>query len=491
MSRRLAQHFRCRPLEELTRQLLVAPVEKRIEQVRRAEKLHDDLDPERLYPYDFVHFRITGYRSETEDAMLVGSAVVPDLRLLIDSLSRTVGMPVLADEPIVTPAELARQLNVSAKTIERWRKIGLRWRWAKVDRDQPPHLVLTREAVKRFQTREQQRIQRAANFSQLSDTDRGSIIAQARHLAEQPDMSLFKVAQQLAGQTGRAVETIRLLLEQHEHARPNQRLFSDYTGPLTARQKRMMIRSARIGESVKTIAEHNRRSVAAVRHVLRQRRAAVLRRLRISYVTTPTFTRDDADTVLLRSESSPDDTSTLPRGLDAAVLELPETLRPLYLPREIFNADRQRFLLVRMNYLKFKAAKERDKLDQHHPHATQMRNIESWIRQAAVIRHRLFMADLPRVLLIARQHLQSLSNVAPTRLVDLLEIGHDELALAIDTYDAGENESFETYLNWRLVRRFARYEPQTTRAHRRLTGEDMLVLLRRAASARALRLVQP
>ena len=74
MSRRLAQHFNCQPLAELTGQLLVGPVEKRIEQIRRAERLHDLIDQDQNYPFDFINYSITGYHSESDDAILVGAA---------------------------------------------------------------------------------------------------------------------------------------------------------------------------------------------------------------------------------------------------------------------------------------------------------------------------------------------------------------------------------------------------------------------------------
>ena len=105
MSRRLSQQFACQPLAELTHQLLLAPSPKRVEQVRRAERLHDEIDVDRNYPLHFVTFRITGYRSESDDATLVGAALRADLRLLIDMLSRSVGMPRSAHEPLLSPAE--------------------------------------------------------------------------------------------------------------------------------------------------------------------------------------------------------------------------------------------------------------------------------------------------------------------------------------------------------------------------------------------------
>ena len=129
MNRRLDQPFNCQLLADLTRQLLFAPSDKRIEQVRRAEQLHDQVDDQANYPYDFIFYRITGYHTETDEpTLLVGTAVLPDLRRLIDRLSRSVAMPQDPDEPTETIHQLAKRLNVSTKTIERYRQMGLRWR---------------------------------------------------------------------------------------------------------------------------------------------------------------------------------------------------------------------------------------------------------------------------------------------------------------------------------------------------------------------------
>ena len=57
--------FVCGSLEELSVQLLRAPAEHRIQHLRRAEKLHDEMlgDPEGSYPLAYVLFRITGLKA--------------------------------------------------------------------------------------------------------------------------------------------------------------------------------------------------------------------------------------------------------------------------------------------------------------------------------------------------------------------------------------------------------------------------------------------
>ena len=470
MSRRLSQQFNCRALADLTRQLLVAPKGKRIEQVRRAERLHDELDAARNYPFDFINYRITGYHSESEDAVLVGEAVLPDLRLMIDSLSRSVGMPRRAGGPMVLAAELAATLNVSTKTVERWRRIGLRWRWVEPERaGGRKQVVFTREAVDHFLERHADRVDRARRFSKMSDHQRAELLERARQLASDPDMSHFRTARRLARETGRAIETIRLLLEQHDREHPDNKVFTDHTGPLTSRQKQVIARAHRMGVPIDRITGRFRRSKATIQRIIRQRRAADLKSRRIDSVASPTFARKDADEVLLRPEPPPPQTPPPVVGLDTALASVPEELRVIYDQRSM-HAERIESLVVRMNYLKFKAAKLCHDLHRYDPTEKDLNLVEAYLEQAAAIRDRLVRANLSHVLVVARQHQSGQEEESNTRLTDLLEIGNDELFRAIDTYDAAHGQTLESYLTWLLKRRYASHQARSTRARRRLTG---------------------
>ena len=117
MSRQRKQSFRSSALSNLTRQLLYSPPEIRVQVVEHAEPLHDELDPDKNYPIDFVVYRLTDRRvPPSESVMLVGEAIKPDLRLLIDTLSRSIEMPVDDADPGMTTSELAESLNVSVAT---------------------------------------------------------------------------------------------------------------------------------------------------------------------------------------------------------------------------------------------------------------------------------------------------------------------------------------------------------------------------------------
>jgi len=116
-------------LEQLTdQQVRFAPVARRQEQMARAEKLLGEIEPTRKYPYQFVCYRITDFRSDANPDLLIGGAELKnDLDLFLDRLARSLQVVPLEvpDEAILSLDDVSKQLNVSTKTVLRWRKRGL------------------------------------------------------------------------------------------------------------------------------------------------------------------------------------------------------------------------------------------------------------------------------------------------------------------------------------------------------------------------------
>ena len=84
-------------------------------------------------------------------------------------------------EQVLTVEELAKQFNVSTKTISRWREQGLVSR--RFVFDGRKRVGFLRSSVDRFVKKNQERVARGARFSQLTDEERHEIIDRARRLA--------------------------------------------------------------------------------------------------------------------------------------------------------------------------------------------------------------------------------------------------------------------------------------------------------------------
>jgi len=496
MPRSLQQKFKCAPLEELTHQLLFAPPAKRTEQVRRAERLHDEIDGDTPYPIEYLVYRITGYRrtAASESVLLVGEAVGPDLRLIIDKLSRSVDLTQDDQAQAETVPQVAERLGVSAKTVNRWRKSGLRWRWQAPAGGGRKQLVIPRAALDRFTEQHGDRVQRAARFTAMSTSDRDRLIEQARKIAQHNGarMTLNRVASKLADDTGRALETVRQVLEKHDREHPDAPLFPNHTGPLSPRQKRLVARAHQRGIAVRRIADHLGRSRHTVHRVLHQRRAAAARSVDLRHIHAPMFDRDDAQQVILRPESAGGADKDAPSKRPAVpVNDLPEALRPLY-QRPMTDAAQQRSLFIRYNYLKHKAALARDALDPRSPRVAELDEFESWLNAAREVRGRLVRANWPTVLSVARRHLLDVSGTRMMRLFELLEAGQAVLLETLETYNAAWSNTFESYLTNRLMRHFASAQDDSARrARRRLSGEQMRRRLVRQAAAQHVALIEP
>lgn len=426
--------------------------------LRRAEALHDSLDPAGAYPFAYLAFRLTGYRRDYgDDSLLVGDAVRHDLRLLIDRLSRTLSLP-LSEGEAVTADTLAMQLNVSTKTIGRWRKDGLRWRWV-VPFSAPGAggggkrmIGFTADAIAHYRAARPARIARATAFTQLTTAQRTRLIARARRLAATTDASFNRVAAHLAKRTGRALETVRLILEKHDRDHPGDPLFADRTGPLTARQKRLISRAHRMGVGVGKLAERFRRSRATIYRVILDRRAARAWRLPLPRVDHANFARPDAAEVYLRAGLVPPKQHA-PRSA-VPVDGLPDSLRLLYV-QPVVSPDKIRSLFLRYNFLKTRAAQTRTRFEHAPARARDLDAFEHDVAQAARVRSMLVTWHLPVVLSVARRHLVGKPDQTPAQLIELLERGNPVLIDTVEAYDAAGRPAFESVLTNRLLQAFA------------------------------------
>src|SRR5438552_12386497 len=106
------------------RKALYAPLAARQHQLARAGRLLTEIDPARKYPYQFVCYRVTEFRTDAyPDLLIDGGDLQHDLCLLIERLDRSLPpMPIeQALEPVVTIDQVGKQLNVSTKAMPRWK----------------------------------------------------------------------------------------------------------------------------------------------------------------------------------------------------------------------------------------------------------------------------------------------------------------------------------------------------------------------------------
>ena len=178
----MVSEYRLSVLRQLKeQQTRFAPKERRLEQMDRAELLLSEVEDAKEYPYEYVCFRITGFRPESEGdpILLFGSDLRHDLRLLINDLSITAGQAVeQAAEPVLTVSEVSRKFEVSVRTVSRWRKRGLIAR--RFVMDGRIKIGFLESSVRRFVEGHREQVERGTRFRQLTDAERDEIIRRAQ-----------------------------------------------------------------------------------------------------------------------------------------------------------------------------------------------------------------------------------------------------------------------------------------------------------------------
>lgn len=432
-----------------------APRDKKLEQVNQAERLLGELEPNRTYTYEYLCFRITNYRPESyPDVKLSGREAAHDLRLLVEDISDAAELPAeQVGERVLTVEELAKELNVSTKTVSRWRRLGLVSR--RFVFDGRKRVGFLQSSVDRFVRDNAERVRRGSRFSQLSDDQRAEIIETARRLA-QTGASPAMVTKRLAERTGRSVETIRYTLKQFDRDYPDLAIFPDCHGPLPLEVKRRIYQQHQRGETIESLARRYCRTRASIYRILGEMRAQRILELPLDFIGNDLFARirspKQEQRILgpMPESDEPPKRARVPSGL-------PPYLASLYEVPLLSRAQEQH-LFRKMNYLKYKASKLRAQLDPARPKARLMDEIDRCHEEAVATKNQIIRANLRLVVSIAKRH------VAPGQsFFELVSDGNMSLMRAVEKFDYSRGNKFSTYASWAIMKNFARTIPDEHR----------------------------
>src|SRR5262249_24065985 len=164
------------------------------------------------YPYQYVYYRITDFRTDDYPELVIDSEDLKhDLWLFVDAIAKSLprsepALPVEQPvEPFMTLGEVSEQLNVSAKTISRWRRQGLVGR--RVLQNGRWQLGFPKSVVERFVADNRDRVERGSRFSQLSEDEKADILRRAKRLSRVSAGTLTEVSRRIARRLGRSPET--------------------------------------------------------------------------------------------------------------------------------------------------------------------------------------------------------------------------------------------------------------------------------------------
>jgi len=494
--------FKHPALKQLTdQQVRFAPPARRLEQLNRARQLLGEIDPNRAYPYQFVCFRITDYRPASyPDLLIPGADLLHDLPLFIEALD---GVPTLALVPqaslgaqpsapptsfagelppavvagiaedlLITLEEISKRLNVSTKTIRRWKKLGLLGR--RVLRNGKHQVCYQQSVIDRFLTENEARVQRGSKFSHLSDTEREDILRRASRLARVEGGTLTEVSRRIACRLGRSIEAIRYTIKNFDREHPDQALFPRLTGPLAVEIKLSIYNSYRRGDTVDTLAKRYQRTRTSMYRVINEVRAQRLLEQPLDFIHHESFENLANEAEILAPMPRAEEYEARRREMKVP-RDVPPELAPLY-EVPLLDKEQEAHLFRQMNYLKHKAGQLRDQLrkegteevDPSRVKIQTLREIEELQLEANAVKERLINANMRLVVNIAKRHAAQADN-----FFELLSDGNMSLIRAVEKFDFGRGFKFSTYASWAIMKNFARTIPdEKHRRERFVTGHD-------------------
>ncbi len=437
-------------------QVRFAPREKKIEQVNRAEKLLSELDDGRTYTYEYLCFRITDYRPDSfPNLKLTGAEVGHDLRLFVEDLSDAADLPASrAGERVLTVEELSKLFKVSTKTISRWRQQGLVSR--RFVFDGRKRVGFLQSSIDQFVSKNQERVRRGARFSQLTLEERSEIVERARRLANAGG-GLSDVTRRIAKHMGRSVETVRYTLKHFDRENPAMAIFPHAGGPLSEEDKKKIYQQHRRGAPIESLAQRYHRTKTSMYRVINEMRARRITELPLDYIPNTVFGRASMEKAMLAEMpalETPAKKTRLPAGLPPYLASLYEV--------PLLTREQEAHLFRKFNFLKYKAAKLRKRLDPARAKSGLMDEIEKLYEQAVTVKNQIVRANLRLVVSIAKRHVGQWDN-----FFELVSDGNMSLIRAVEKFDYARGNKFSTYASWAIMKNFARTIPDEHRQHDR------------------------
>jgi len=462
--------FKQPALKQLTdQQVRFVPPTRRLEQLARAERLLAEIDETKQYPYQFVCYRITDYRPETyADLVIVGNELEHDLGLLIRELADSLpAVPVeTVAEPVMTLEQISKKLNVTTKTINRWRKRGLIG--VPVLMDGRRQVGFLPSLVDPFLLANQERVERGSRFSQLTLPEKDDILRRARRLTGVDGATLTEVSRRIARRLGRSAETIRYTIKNFDREHPEQALFPANNGPLDEATKEVIFRSFRRDIPVEILAKRFGRTRTSIYRVINECRAERLLAQPLDYIPNPSFDDPAQETAILAP--MPDfETYEASRKALRVPKDAPPELAPLY-EVPLLSKEQEQHLFRKMNFLKHRARKLRDRIEPARARTQDLEEIERLLDEAGKVKEQLVNCNMRLVVSIAKRHAGQTDN-----FFELLSDGNISLLRAVEKFDYGRGNKFSTYASWAIMKNFARSIPEEKhRRERYVTGHEEL-----------------
>ncbi|MCS7166214.1 MAG: sigma-70 family RNA polymerase sigma factor [Gemmatales bacterium] len=469
----MREKFRNQLMQELFDQTVrYAPVERKLEQLSRAERLLTEIEHERTYPYQYVCYRLTGFRPDTHaEDMIAGEDLEHDLSLFIALLSESVPpIPIeQMPEPVLNLDQVRKRLRVSARTLSQLRQHGLVSR--KVLAGGRKRVVVRQSVLEHYLQQHGKPTPDTLHVGQIEPAERERILRWARRMAQVAPDRPDEIFRRLARRFGRRVQTIRAVIRAHDKAHPDQAIFPGLHGPLDEHAKRAIYTSFTQGISIDRLAKVYHRGRSTIQRVLNEQRARALLAKPIDYIYSPEFDDPKKEAEILapmpRAEEYERQAAAMRRNVPRNLV--PELASLYQLP--LLDPEQERHLFRQMNYLKYKAARLAERIDPAKAKTADLDRLEELLQRAQKVRELLIAANMRLVASITKSYAERLGHSGA--FFDLYGDGNMSLIRAVDKFDYMRGNKFSTYATWAIRKNFTRSIPaEQVHRDRFITGLD-------------------
>jgi RNA polymerase sigma factor (sigma-70 family) len=376
-------------------------------------------------------------------------------------------------EPVLTLEEISKKLNVTTKTINRWRKRGLIGLPVLVNGRR--HVGFLPSLVDPFLHANKTRVEKSGHFSQLTQEEKDEILRRARRFARLGAGSLTEISKRIARRLGRSPETVRYTIKNFDRQYPEQALFPALTGAMDPATKLVIYNSFRRGIPVDTLAKRFARTRSSMYRVINEVRAQRHMEQPIEYIYNASFDDPGQEAAILAPMPGAEAYEESRRQLKVPK-DAPPELASLY-ETPLLNKEQEQHLFRKMNFLKHKAVKMLDamltpsgRIDPHKVRIQDLDNIDELLEQANTIKDHLINCNMRLVVSIAKRHSGQADN-----FFELLSDGNVSLIRAVEKFDYSRGNKFSTYASWAVMKNYARSIPEEkTRRERYMTGAEEL-----------------
>ena len=398
------------------------------------------------------------------------------VRECLKALSKKIPSTMTADfhQRVFTILEASEELNVSTKTISRWRSQGLE-SFKTIGEDGRLRVGILEQDLSDFKMIHAVKAEKGYSFSQLQNIEKVNILLQAKcDIGE--GVCPADATKRVADTFQRSVETVRYIIKEHDMLNPTAKIFHKITDPLSEQERLHVFELWLEGRDEAELSSDFCRSKSLIKDIVVEKR---LNRIACSisplrevsqydetesfcllpedFVWSTEFEDLDEEDIIKDVEISEDEPKRRMRYIGKEVAgSMDFYIKSLYMTDMLSNQDTMH-LFRKMNYLKWKIHNNlKDICSAEYVKVSNkdLSGLESLSGQAKDVKNILVSSNLRLVVSIARKHSET------EDLFSLVSDGNISLMRAVDKFDFTMGTRFSTYATAAISKNYSRTIPK-------------------------------